>query len=71
MVSRMHSPSVDPGRLQCPYCDAFEIDRLYLASLAVDSCICASCGARWDQDAVTGEFRGRASHARTSRSNVG
>lgn len=70
MVPAMESLPGDPGRLQCPYCDAYEIDRLYLASLGVDSCVCASCGARWDEDAVTGEFRGRASHARTSRSNV-
>ena len=55
------------GRLQCPYCDSYEIDRLYLASLRVDSCVCSSCGARWDEDAATGEFRGRQSQARTSR----
>lgn len=61
--------SSDPGqgRLQCPYCDSYEIDRLYLASLRVDSCVCTSCGARWDEDASTGEFRGRQSQARTSR----
>ncbi len=55
------------GRLQCPFCDSYEIDRLYLASLRVDSCVCTSCGARWDEDAATGEFRGRQSQARTSR----
>lgn len=55
------------GRLQCPFCEAYDIDRLYLASLRVDSCICSSCGARWDEDASTGEYRGRQSQARTSR----
>jgi len=55
------------GRLRCPYCDSYEVDRLYLASLRVDSCVCTSCGARWDEDAATGEFRGRQSQARTSR----
>ena len=57
----------DGGRLQCPFCEAYEIDRLYLATLRVDSCICASCGARWDEDTSTGEYRGRQSHARTTR----
>lgn len=55
------------GRLCCPYCDSYEVDRLYLASLRVDSCVCASCGARWDEDTATGAFRGRQSQARTSR----
>lgn len=61
--------SSDPGqgRLQCPYCDSYEVDRLYLASLRIDSCVCTSCGARWDEDTSTGEFRGRQSQARTSR----
>ena len=67
---RVWFPSVsalpEPGRLQCPYCDAYAIDRLYLASLSIDSCVCDTCGARWDEDASTGAFRGRQSHARTS-----
>ncbi|MGE3619481.1 MAG: hypothetical protein AB7L84_03370 [Acidimicrobiia bacterium] len=50
------------GHLQCPFCHAYEVDRLYLASLRLDSCVCASCGARWDEDASTGEYRGRAAH---------
>lgn len=60
----------DGGRLQCPFCEAYEIDRLYLATLRVDSCICASCGARWDEDTSTGEYRGRQSHARTTRTEI-
>jgi transposase-like protein len=60
----------DMGRLRCPFCEAYEIDRLYLASMRVDSCICSSCGARWDEDTSTGEYRGRQSHARTSRTDA-
>jgi hypothetical protein len=48
------------GHLQCPFCEAYEVERLYLASLRLDSCACASCGARWDEDPVTGDYRGRA-----------
>lgn len=49
------------GHLQCPYCGAYGVDRLYVASLAIDSCVCMACGARWDEDATSGEFRGRSS----------
>lgn len=49
-----------PHHLQCPFCEAYEVERLYLASLRVDSCACASCGARWDEDPTTGEYLGRA-----------
>lgn len=57
----------EQGRLQCPYCDSTDVDRLYLASLRIDSCICSSCGARWDEDISTGAYRGRQSQARTTR----
>jgi len=52
--------------LQCPYCSSFDVDRLFLASLRLDSCACLTCGARWDEDAASGEFRGllRAEHGR-------
>jgi hypothetical protein len=55
--------SDDAGRLQCPFCAGYEIERLYLASLQVDACACASCGARWDERVGTGEFVGRGSKA--------
>jgi hypothetical protein len=45
--------------LGCPYCCAYEVDRLFLASARVDSCQCRACGARWDEELGTGEFRGR------------
>ena len=48
---------------QCPYCRSFEVDRMYLASLRLDSCACLACGARWDEDAVSGEFRGRSTRS--------
>ena len=32
------------------------LDRLYLATLRIDSCACLSCGARWDEDAESGYF---------------
>ena len=51
----------DAEHFQCPYCESFEVDRLYLASLRLDSCACLTCGARWDEDAASGEFRGRSS----------
>jgi len=49
----------DAGHFECPYCTGHEIERLYLATLRLDSCACQSCGARWDEDAESGEFRGR------------
>jgi len=53
------SVSQPPHHLQCPFCEAYEVERLYLASLRVDSCACASCGARWDEDPASGEYLGR------------
>ena len=47
--------------LRCPFCEAYEVDRLYLASVQLDSCVCAGCGARWDEEHDTGDYRGRAS----------
>ena len=49
------------GHHACPYCGAYGCSRLYLASLRLDSCECSTCGARWDEDPDTGQFRGRAS----------
>lgn len=48
-----------PGHLKCPFCESYAVDRLYLASLALDSCACTSCGARWDEDVESGGYRGR------------
>jgi hypothetical protein len=53
----------DSEHFQCPYCSSFDVDRLFLASLRLDSCACLTCGARWDEDATSGEFRGRSSQS--------
>jgi transposase-like protein len=53
----------NPGHLQCPFCTSYDVQRLYLASMRLDSCACDSCCAQWDEDAVSGEYRGRASRA--------
>jgi hypothetical protein len=55
--------SAESGRLQCPFCLGYDVDRMYLASLQLDSCACAGCGARWDEKVGTGEFVGRGSRA--------
>lgn len=47
------------GHLQCPFCNAYQVDRLYIGSLQVDACTCEACGARWDEDAATGRYLGR------------
>ena len=47
------------GHMQCPFCGAYEVDRLFIGTVHVDSCTCQGCGARWDEDATTGRYRGR------------
>jgi hypothetical protein len=47
------------GHMQCPFCGAYEVDRLFIGSLRVDSCTCQGCGARWDEDTTTGRYLGR------------
>jgi hypothetical protein len=47
------------GHLRCPFCEGYEVDRLFLASLGLDSCACSACGARWDEDLESGDYRGR------------
>lgn len=49
------------GHMQCPFCEAYEVDRLFIGSLRVDSCTCQACGSRWDEDTTTGRYRGRGS----------
>lgn len=49
------------GHLRCHFCDAYGVERMYLASAHVDSCHCSTCGAQWDEDRATGTFRGRGS----------
>ncbi|HEX2851258.1 MAG TPA: hypothetical protein VHN98_11920 [Acidimicrobiales bacterium] len=47
------------GHLQCPFCNSYDVARMFMASLRLDSCECLSCGARWDEDVRSGEYRGR------------
>lgn len=61
----MSAPQPDAGPFACPFCQAFEVERLYLGSFHLDSCECGSCGARWDQDPRSGAYRGRASRSRS------
>ena len=49
--------------LACPFCSGYAIDRLFIASVDLDSCECMSCGARWDEDRGSGEYRGRAARS--------
>ena len=51
------------GHLQCPFCTSYDVLRLFLASLRLDSCACESCGAQWDEDTASGAYRGRASRS--------
>ena len=52
--------AADGGHLMCPFCNSYDVNRLFLASVNVDSCECASCGARWDEERESGQYRGRA-----------
>ncbi len=49
-----------PKHLGCPYCGNYDVDRLYLGAMHVDTCHCRACGAEWEEDVETGQFRGRA-----------
>lgn len=42
------------GRLQCPFCASYDVERLFIASLRVDSCACVACQGRWDEDREAG-----------------
>ena len=43
----------------CRYCQSDDVARLYLGTVRLDSCACNDCGATWDEDASSGEFRAR------------
>lgn len=47
------------GRLRCPFCSSYDVRRLFLASVRLDSCECTTCSARWDEEPDTGIYRGR------------
>jgi Zn ribbon nucleic-acid-binding protein len=56
---RGHGSEHAGGRLTCPFCNSYDVGRLFLASLNLDSCECVACGARWDEECGSGEYRGR------------
>jgi hypothetical protein len=35
------------------------VSRLFVASLGMDACECASCQGRWDEEHASGAYRGR------------
>ena len=45
------------AHFQCPFCNSFDVDRLYVGVVKVDSCACASCGATWDEERGAGRSR--------------
>lgn len=51
--------SRDGGHLACPFCASYDVVRLFLASMSIDSCECLACSARWDEDSRSGEVNPR------------
>jgi hypothetical protein len=49
--------------MQCPFCEAYGVERLFLASLDLDVCACDACGARWDEHRRNGGYAGRGTRA--------
>ncbi|HVE95142.1 MAG TPA: hypothetical protein VNB24_09490 [Acidimicrobiales bacterium] len=58
MVEHSDGPA-SGGHLACPFCASYDVDRLFIATANLDCCECAACGARWDEERGTGEYRGR------------
>lgn len=56
-------PNKGNAHFQCPFCNSYDVARLFVASVNIDTCECVGCGARWDEDCGTGEYRGRADRA--------
>jgi hypothetical protein len=46
----MAAPSAGHPHLCCPFCDAYEVDRLFVATHRVDACECRVCGAGWEEE---------------------
>lgn len=49
--------------MQCPFCHSYDVARMFVASVNLDSCECSTCGERWDEDRGSGQFKGRADRA--------
>ena len=63
MTVRLRVVADQQGHLACPFCNSYDVSRLFVASLQMDSCECTTCGARWDEDAASGEYKGRANRS--------
>jgi Zn ribbon nucleic-acid-binding protein len=63
MTVRLRVVADQQGHLACPFCNSYDENRLFVASLQMDSCECTTCGARWDEDAASGEYKGRANRS--------
>lgn len=48
------------GHMQCPFCHSYDVARMFVASINLDSCECATCSGRWDEECGSGVYRGRA-----------
>lgn len=49
--------------MQCPFCHSYDVVRMYVASVKLDSCECAACSERWDEESESGAYRGRSDRA--------
>jgi transcription elongation factor Elf1 len=63
MTLRWILVSESPGHFACPFCNSYDVTRLFIASLRMDSCECLTCGARWDEDAKSGKYKGRSNRS--------
>ena len=60
------------NQLECPFCGAYEVDRLYLGTVHIDACTCTGC-ARWDlaRPAATGAVATRSRWSRPGTAEAG
>jgi len=58
----MAAAAAERRHMSCPYCEAYEVDRLFLATHRLDACQCRACGAGWEEE--------RAAHRRVVPSST-
>ena len=58
-----HRGAQDTGHLTCPFCNSYDVARLFVGSINADACECSSCGAGWDEEKGSGEYKGRSHRA--------
>jgi transposase-like protein len=49
--------------MSCPVCGSYDVSRLFIASVGVDSCVCEECGATWEESRGSGAYVGRSTGA--------